>query len=216
MHEGEARRRPARRRKSCTRVEVAPDGPHPRGSLATYRVQRLSRLGHPARGLGDHLVARHPRPGGPVRRRHPRARPRAPRQLKSQSHAPRAFPSPPLHACAHPDREAGSPQCPPWRAADLDQAGRPDRPDGWRQQDPQAGVPGGRGAGPGRRHAHHPGRGPVQPLPPDPGRRRARGAQVPPGAGAAGSRQLPPRRQRQQLPVRPLGRRGGHRSRRRD
>ncbi len=43
---------------------------------------------------------------------------------------------------------------------------------GRRQQDPQAGVPAGRGPGPGRRHPGHPGRGPVQPRAPDHRRRR--------------------------------------------
>ena len=52
-----------------------------------------------------------------------------------------------------------------------------------RQQDPQAGIPDGRRGGSRRGHAHHPGRDPVQPCPPD----RGGGGQIrhgmPPAAG---------------------------------
>ena len=87
-----------------------------------------------------------------------------------------------------PDREARAPVGAARRPRPLHQARRPARPGRRRQQDAQARVPRGRRARPGRRHADHLRRRPVEPLPADARRGGEGRAEVPPRARGARGR----------------------------
>ena len=114
-----------------------------------------------------------------------------------------------------PDPPAGAAVRAPGRRENLGQAGGLQlRARLRRQQDPQAGVPGARCAGPGRRHAGLDRRGAVQPHPPGGRGRRPAGPAGPAGPGELGRLARPgqrPGRQHPALPDHGRGRAPGRR-----
>ena len=96
------------------------------------------------------------------------------------------------------------------RPRPLHQARRSARARRRRQQDPQARIPRRRRPGAGRGHARHLRRGAVEPLPADTRGGRQGRPEVPPRPRGARGQQLQPRCHRQQLPLPPARRRGGH------